>query len=296
MTAQSNLTAAADSSNFMVNVSGSSTQSIKVAPRAKAHQSLSFAAGDLNYGKRLSIVKAKDEAQWNQKSIDYLTHASNSSSATKRMFFELRNIKEGKVPFVSATPIGDSLTRVLASIDGPPETPYEGGIFWITISLPDNDPQAPILMRFHTKIYHPNISPRGHICADYRAKWNAMLSGEERNNSVKNRNGLWYQQKKSNPQWTLGALLTAICGLLDTPDVDDPLVPEIAQKYLEDYDGYLENARLYTKRFAWVGRPADDQLLFPEEEKHEIAVDIAQSSNSSPGKCLFIPDQNFVYI
>lgn len=102
-----------------------------------------------------------------KESVNYLTQASLGSSAAKRMFFELRNIKEGKVPFVTAAPVGDSLTKVLASIEGPPETPYEGGIFWITIALPEENPQMPLLMRFQTKVYHPNISPQGHICADY---------------------------------------------------------------------------------------------------------------------------------
>lgn len=41
------------------------------------------------------------------------------------MFFELRDIREGKVPFVSAVPVDDNLDTVLASIEGPPETPYE---------------------------------------------------------------------------------------------------------------------------------------------------------------------------
>lgn len=39
-----------------------------------------------------------------------------------------------------------------------------------------------------------------------------------------------------------------VCGLLATPDVDDPLVPEVPQIYLEDHETYRHNARLYTKR------------------------------------------------
>ncbi|KUJ14769.1 uncharacterized protein LY89DRAFT_122019 [Mollisia scopiformis] len=166
--------------------------------RAKPRQPQSFAAGDSDHGKKLATLKAEDEDRWVKQSVKYLTQASSGSSAAKRMFFELRHIKEGKVPFVSAVPVGDSLTRVLASIEGPPETPYEGGIFWIIISFPDNDPHRPPIMRFHTKIYHPNISPQGHICADYSAKWNAVLSGDNMNNSVKDPQAMWYQPKKNH--------------------------------------------------------------------------------------------------
>jgi ubiquitin-protein ligase len=127
---------------------------------------LSFAAGDNNYGKNLSSIKEKDEESWLKYSGGLIMHAESSSSAAKRMFLELRDIRTSKVPFISAAPLGDSLDKVLASIEGPPETPYEGGIFWITVQLP-RDPRNPPLLRFQTKIYHPNISPQGHICADY---------------------------------------------------------------------------------------------------------------------------------
>jgi ubiquitin-protein ligase len=226
---------------------------------------LSFAAGDTNYGKRLATVKVTDDENWLSHSGNLVTHAHSGSSAAKRMFFDLRNIRTGKIPFVSAAPVQDSLDRVLASIEGPPETPYEGGIFWITVKLSDIDPLGPPLMRFQTKIYHPNISPKGHICADYKEKWNSVLSAGSTDGPVQNPTDLWYRRKSGETLWSLGALLTALCGLLATPDVDDPLVPEIAQKYLEDYDGYCQNAKLYTQLYATGERPEEISLIFLED-------------------------------
>jgi ubiquitin-protein ligase len=185
------------------------------------------------------------------------------------VFFDLRNIRTGKIPFVSAAPVQDSLDRVLASIEGPPETPYEGGIFWITVKLSNIDPLGPPLMRFQTKIYHPNISPKGHICADYKEKWNSVLSAGSTDGPVQNPADLWYRRKSGETLWSLGALLTALCGLLATPDVDDPLVPEIAQKYLEDYDGYCQNAKLYTQLYATGERPEEIKLIFLEDGPKE---------------------------
>ena len=43
-------------------------------------------------------------------------------------------------------------------ISGPPDTPYEGGIFLIDIKIPETYPFNPPKMRFITKIWHPNIS------------------------------------------------------------------------------------------------------------------------------------------
>lgn len=234
--------------------------------KAGSRKPLSFAEGDTHYGESLSSIKTEDENYWLQHSGKLIAHADSGSSAAKRMFLELRNIRAGKVPFVSAAPLDDSLDKILASIEGPPETPYAGGVFWITVKLPKTDPYGTPLMRFQTKIYHPNISPRGHICADYKEKWTSVLSaGAYRSSPVSDPTSLWYHGKSTEIRWSLGAILTALCGLLASPDVDDPLVPEIAQKYLEDYDGYCENAREYTRRFAKEERPAEDSLTFLEE-------------------------------
>jgi ubiquitin-protein ligase len=249
--------------------------------KAKPRKPLSFAAGDAHYGERLASIKNEDQKHWLENSGNIVRQAHSGSSAAKRMFFELRNIRASKVPFVSAVPLDDSLAKVLASIEGPPETPYEGGIFFITVQLSETDPYAPPVMRFHTKIYHPNISPQGHICADYKAKWNAVLAAGTSRIPVSDSNSIWYSPKSGDTRWSLGALLTALCGLLASPDVEDPLVPEIAQKYLEDYDGYCENARLYTKRFAMGPRPEERDLIFSEEEEVFMSTPEGALSGSS---------------
>ena len=168
---------------------------INLLSKASPRKPLSFAAGDAHYGERLASIKNEDQKYWLEHSGKIVGQAHSGSSAAKRMFFELRNIRAGKVPFVSAAPLDDSLAKVLASIEGPPETPYEGGIFFITVQLSETDPYAPPVMRFHTKIYHPNISPQGHICADYKEKWNAVLSAGASRIPVSDPNAIWYPPK-----------------------------------------------------------------------------------------------------
>lgn len=254
-----------------------------ILSKAKPRKPLSFAAGDAHYGERLASIKNEDEKYWLDHSGKIVGQAHSGPSAAKRMFFELRNIRAGKVPFVSAVPLDDSLAEVLASIEGPPETPYEGGVFFITVKLSETKPFGPPLMRFHTKIYHPNISPQGHICADYKEKWNTVLSAGSSKAPVSDSCALWYPPKSGDVRWSLGALLTAMCGLLASPDVDDPLVPEIAQKYIEDYNGYCENARLYTQRFATGQRPEYQDLVFSEDiSQGDIEMDWVHSNNPLP--------------
>ncbi|KAH8798110.1 prion-inhibition and propagation-domain-containing protein [Hyaloscypha sp. PMI_1271] len=254
-----------------------------ILSKAKPRKPLSFAAGDAHYGERLASIKNEDEKYWLDHSGIIVGQAHSGPSAAKRMFFELRNIRAGKVPFVSAVPLDDSLAEVLASIEGPPETPYEGGVFFITVKLSETNSFGPPLMRFHTKIYHPNISPQGHICADYKGKWNTVLSVGSSKAPVSDSCALWYPPKSGDTRWSLGALLTAMCGLLASPDVDDPLVPEIAQKYIEDYNGYCENARLYTQRFATGARPEYQDLIFSEDiSQGDVEMNWVQSNNPLP--------------
>lgn len=43
------------------------------------------------------------------------------------------------------------------SLQAPKDTPYEGGTFELTISVPEQYPLVPPSVRFRTKIFHPNF-------------------------------------------------------------------------------------------------------------------------------------------
>ena len=40
---------------------------------------------------------------------------------------------------------------------GPSETPFEGGVFQLVFSVPEQYPLQPPQVRFLTKIFHPNV-------------------------------------------------------------------------------------------------------------------------------------------
>lgn len=129
--------------------------------------------------------------------------------------------------------MSSDLYHRLAGIEGPPDTPYEGGIFWIDVRIPRRYPFEPPVLRFITRIYHPNIDSRGNICIDVLTKG-------------------WF------PGFDLDSILLSVCSMLDDPGLADPLVPEIAETYCKDYDLYYRNARTYTVRYASV-EPTDTE-------------------------------------
>lgn len=76
----------------------------------------------------------------------------------RRIAKELADIKADTVSHITADSVGDSLTKLKGSFKGPSGTPYEGGIYEVTIDIPNEYPFKPPVMKFLTKIWHPNIS------------------------------------------------------------------------------------------------------------------------------------------
>lgn len=216
----------------------------------------------LQYGKALEEIKDADDQKSSLGAPRLAQLADQHVSLARRLFVELRNIRRAKIPYISAAPVGDALDRLLASIEGPPGTPYEGGIFWITVLIINGKPP---LFRFMTRVYHPNIDHTGKICADYETWWrdSTRLNATARSNGL--RQLPWFSEGMTG-HCSLGALLVALCGLLSSPNLEDPLVPEIAEKYLTDHEGYCEAARKYTIKYASTqAQPNDEELVFPTE-------------------------------
>lgn len=222
----------------------------------------SFQSEAKAYGNALSAVRATDEELWLGGSQPLLTQANNSVSIAQHVFLELRSIRRAAVPFISASPVKDQLDRVLASIEGPLDTPYAGGIFWISVRFVKAG--HPPLLRFQTRILHPNVDCTGKVCADYKAWWEDPKVSRYVRGTQSTYGSPWFSSRNSN--YSLGMVLTALCGLLASPNIEDPLVPEVAEMYLKDYDGYCKAAKMYTERYAGGLRPDEEQIVYADEE------------------------------
>jgi ubiquitin-conjugating enzyme E2 D/E len=147
-------------------------------------------------------------------------------SVIKRIQSELKEMLNNPPANCSGGPIEDSdIFKWHATIIGPTDTPYEGGIFNLLINFPINYPFKPPQVKFTTKIYHCNISSTGSICLDIlKEQW--------------------------SPALTISKILLCICSLMDDPNPSDPLVPEIANLLKEDKDLHDHNARNATLIYA----------------------------------------------
>ena len=147
------------------------------------------------------------------------------SAALQRLGKELLMIQNNPPINCSAGTIDNNLYHWGATIMGPEDSPYQGGIFFLDIQFPREYPFKPPKMKFNTRIYHPNINKGGFICVDIlKTDW--------------------------SPALTISKVLLSICSLLNDPNPNDPLELDIARQYKTHPDQFIETAKSWTKIYA----------------------------------------------
>ena len=87
--------------------------------------------------------------------------------ALKRIQKELVDFNKDPPANCSAGPVNDNdMFHWQATIMGPSDSPYQGGVFFLNIHFPTDYPFKPPKCTFTTRIYHPNINSNGSICLD----------------------------------------------------------------------------------------------------------------------------------
>eukprot|EP00435_Cladocopium_sp_Y103_P041847 s1134_g11.t1 len=79
---------------------------------------------------------------------------------------QLTALQQEKLDGVQFVPNHEDPMDVQAIVEGPTQTPYEGGSYVVKIVIGAEFPLQPPRAVFLTKIFHPNISLNGDVCVN----------------------------------------------------------------------------------------------------------------------------------
>lgn len=132
---------------------------------------------------------------------------------------DLKQMRTEPPEGVSAAPLSDSNIFVWgATIFGPSDTPWEGGVYSLRLTFNDMYPEKPPKVRFITEMFHPNIYNDGTICLDIiNERW--------------------------SPIYSVASILTSIQSLLTDPNASSPANPDAAHLYAKDRKAYDRRVR-----------------------------------------------------
>ena len=113
-------------------------------------------------------------------------------------------------------------------IEGPPApSPYEGGKFEVEATFPTQYPFKPPIMKFKTKIFHPNVSEKGDMCLLSDDAWSPTCNFQSLVSTI--------YQNLQNPIDTISS---------------NPLNIEVATLSQTDPKKFLQTAKQWTSQYA----------------------------------------------
>ncbi|KAF2218310.1 ubiquitin conjugating enzyme [Elsinoe ampelina] len=146
-----------------------------------------------------------------------------AANRNRRLAKEVQDVQKDTHSGVTLEPVdGDTFEKLdhfYGVFRGPPDTPFEGGIYKVDIRIPNEYPFQPPKMKFLTRIWHPNISSvTGAICLDTLDKaWSPIL--------------------------TLKSALISLQSLLASPEPKDPQDAQVARQLIKDPAAYAKQAK-----------------------------------------------------
>ena len=143
-----------------------------------------------------------------------------------------------------------SLNHLRATMQGPSDSVFEGGVFVLDVQIPEEYPFEPPKVKFLTKVWHPNVSSQtGAICLDIlKDAW--------------------------TPAMSLTTTLLSISALLTAAEPDDPQDAVVATQYKADRALYDQTAKFWTEMYAAPAMAASPRLSDDDEVKVAALVDM----------------------
>jgi ubiquitin-conjugating enzyme (huntingtin interacting protein 2) len=167
-----------------------------------------------------------------------------ASNRTRRIAKEVGDIKADKLSqiFVETAGSAEDLTHLRGRFQGPPDTPYEGGTYYVDIKIPSEYPFRPPVMKFETKIWHPNVSSQ--------TVGTPVVNMTFYTNTLQGAICLDTLSSQWSPVLTIKSALISLQSLLSTPEPKDPQDAEVAGMLIRNASEFEHVARDWAVKFA----------------------------------------------
>jgi ubiquitin-conjugating enzyme E2 T len=209
-------------------------------------------------------LRGSSSSSANQKSVA----PPLSSIATQRLKRELVRLQTDPPPgiaaYLSDDGTNDDLSKWTAHITGPVDSPFEGTIFHISMIIPSRYPMEPPVCQFTSPIpYHPNIDEAGRICLDTLKRPPT---------------GLW------SPAVNLTVVLLSLQSLLQEPNPDDGLLPDVSRLYRDNRQAWWDEAKrrqMVTASNSAKQATADTNIESNQDEKRNASAVVADEPDNN---------------
>jgi ubiquitin-conjugating enzyme (huntingtin interacting protein 2) len=178
-----------------------------------------------------------------------------SSHRIRRIGKEIADIRADTHSQISIEPFGeqDDVTHLRGSFPGPPGTPYEGGSYAVDVKIPTDYPFTPPVMKFETKVWHPNISSQtvSNPCTITLPRL-LILDDVQGAICLDTLSSAW------SPVLTVKSALLSLQQLLSTPEPKDPQDAEVAKMMMRQPAEFARVARQWAVRYAGAPPKPDE--------------------------------------
>ena len=167
--------------------------------------------------------------------------------AIKRIKDDLKELNDNPLTNFNLTvgTVDDNIFEWQCSIQGPLDSAYAGGLFYLRIYFPEDYPEKQPEICFKTPIYHLNVNPRkceskenperlGHVCISTLNCW--------------------------KPEYKMRKVLTDIFSFFYRASPDSPYGLDRKTEYEENFNLYTEKAKRFTQIYASPTRLVEDEF------------------------------------
>eukprot|EP00049_Salpingoeca_infusionum_P001504 m.48783 g.48783 ORF g.48783 m.48783 type:complete len:197 (+) comp11060_c0_seq2:252-842(+) len=166
-----------------------------------------------------------------------------TTNARRRLLRDLRELKKEAPQGIMAAPLDSNILQWKAVIFGPPGTPFEDGIFKLSMKFTEEYPDKSPTVTFVTPVYHPN-STSSHLshsiglmhwhCASLRFCFTihcvCLCGAVYTNGNI----CLDILQNQWRSTYSVAGVLTSIQSLLDEPNTASPANADAAHLFQTD--------------------------------------------------------------